>query len=1112
METLKLNLKIISSIIVFLFPIQSVLAVMPCTSPTLNTGTTTITPSTTWQTVTMASGAVRYVEFVATLGTTYVFSCQSAVGGSSSSDEQFSLLTTSNVGDGGVFSTNNVNAYTSGTKERFIWSPSSTATYRFVVSIKASGSDCQALTSNIIVGYSSFVGTQNFAFWTGFSSTTFGTAANWFRRATTGYPTESAPTSSYNVFIPAGGTNQPNCGNTSSSILGLTIYSGATLNMSYSSGSLSVYGDITNNGSINHSGTVYIYLYGASKTIGGTGDFFAGSASPFRVSSGASYTLLNDISVRHFYIDAGTFDMNDFNLTTEFFFQNGTFYLGSATLRIWGNHDASMWSNPGDGINPYFTTSGNFYPETGTVFYCQGDTYTANDQKIRTTTYYNLKVNTQSGKTATLGTASTITVTNDFTIQNSSTAGGVATSAADITVGNNLYIGSSGNALTLNLPYRLYRSSGTGTLTMGNNTSHAINITYASASNFCISGFGASPTFYGTLTYNSGSAQKVITATYYNLTSTGSGTKTLYGNIVVNNNVSFTGGNFVQDSYNMNIAGNWSSTGSYYTEGTGNVTFDGTGASTITAVSSAISGSPNTSMFTQSFENGGAIPSGWGTTIITDLGTDPACTFVPSSTYPSGFTPSNGSYMVKFNSYSCLSGSQIRLNQTSSTSSVGYTNIRVSFDWTTDNGYSSSADNVQLLYSTNGSTWTNVGSTINRYAASNEWTTQSLTLPSGAENQATLYIGFLFTSGYGNNCYLDNMSVVGDLNMVNYDGELFNKFITNKTGGGSVTLGGNILIQTDLTFTAGVITTTNNYHVELHENATLTNTPTNTCHINGYIKKNKNTTAKFTFPCGDGSYYRPLAITPAGTGATIWTCKYFTNGHADQTVLDIDHVSEVEYWTLDRAGASPENATIELSWNENSFVDEDYLDLVVAHYNGTDWHDAGNNNIVGDANNGVLESDVNWSDYSPFTLGSIIGNVPLPVTLVDFDAKPYLNNVKTSWTSSSEINNDFFTVERSPNGVDFTFAGRVEGAGNSDYEINYTLIDKNFDSGINYYRLKQTDFDGKETFSPIVSVDIEKDVRVLLIKVNSLGQEVNSNYKGIVFDIYSDGSSTKRIQ
>jgi hypothetical protein len=83
-----------------------------------------------------------------------------------------------------------------------------------------------------------------------------------------------------------------------------------------------------------------------------------------------------------------------------------------------------------------------------------------------------------------------------------------------------------------------------------------------------------------------------------------------------------------------------------------------------------------------------------------------------------------------------------------------------------------------------------------------------------------------------------------------------------------------------------------------------------------------------------------------------------------------------------------------------------------------------------------------------------------------------VNQVELTWTTASETNNDFFTIERSKNGIDFKALAQVPGAGNSNQILNYKLIDDQPYEGISYYRLKQTDFDGKFTFSEIRTINL----------------------------------------
>ncbi len=97
----------------------------------------------------------------------------------------------------------------------------------------------------------------------------------------------------------------------------------------------------------------------------------------------------------------------------------------------------------------------------------------------------------------------------------------------------------------------------------------------------------------------------------------------------------------------------------------------------------------------------------------------------------------------------------------------------------------------------------------------------------------------------------------------------------------------------------------------------------------------------------------------------------------------------------------------------------------------------------------------------------------LPISLKSFNAHAVDNKkIKLEWTTASEKNNDYFTIERSENGASFHKISTVKGAGNSSSIINYNAYDDAPVFGNAYYRLKQTDFDGKFTYSNLISVAV----------------------------------------
>ncbi len=94
----------------------------------------------------------------------------------------------------------------------------------------------------------------------------------------------------------------------------------------------------------------------------------------------------------------------------------------------------------------------------------------------------------------------------------------------------------------------------------------------------------------------------------------------------------------------------------------------------------------------------------------------------------------------------------------------------------------------------------------------------------------------------------------------------------------------------------------------------------------------------------------------------------------------------------------------------------------------------------------------------------------LPVELVKFDVVDENNIIRIIWTTASEINNDYFTIERSIDAMNWKELEQTDGSGNSTQYLDYAIIDPFPLSGTSYYRLKQTDFDGKTSAFPPKSI------------------------------------------
>ncbi len=123
----------------------------------------------------------------------------------------------------------------------------------------------------------------------------------------------------------------------------------------------------------------------------------------------------------------------------------------------------------------------------------------------------------------------------------------------------------------------------------------------------------------------------------------------------------------------------------------------------------------------------------------------------------------------------------------------------------------------------------------------------------------------------------------------------------------------------------------------------------------------------------------------------------------------------------------------------------------------------------------------NQSSLQQFTLAVIFGNnsgsyspchvYPLPVTFTAFTSTCQNNDRLLSWTTASETNNDYFTIDYSDDGEKWEEVAKVKGFGNSSESHTYSYQHRplSVESSTIYYRIKQTDFDGEETYLQTIS-------------------------------------------
>jgi len=136
--------------------------------------------------------------------------------------------------------------------------------------------------------------------------------------------------------------------------------------------------------------------------------------------------------------------------------------------------------------------------------------------------------------------------------------------------------------------------------------------------------------------------------------------------------------------------------------------------------------------------------------------------------------------------------------------------------------------------------------------------------------------------------------------------------------------------------------------------------------------------------------------------------------------------------------------------------------------------------------------------------------VPLPIELSSFDVEKNDEGVRVFWTTATETENKYFEIEHSLDGTRFESIGQVEGAGTSTQSISYSFIHNSPEIGLNYYRIKQVDFDGTFSVSSVKTINYERDDTVVKISPNPFSdrlkidfpQNVNKTTPVLVYDLH----------
>jgi len=297
-----------------------------------------------------------------------------------------------------------------------------------------------------------------------------------------------------------------------------------------------------------------------------------------------------------------------------------------------------------------------------------------------------------------------------------------------------------------------------------------------------------------------------------------------------------------------------------------------------------------------------------------------------------------------------------------------------------------------------------------------------------------------------------------------------------------------------------------------------TNTSGNTSIVQWNIAS---TTGSHVFPFGttSGSYI-PVTFNNSVAGSvgnisisTRTTAAANTPFPSGVTVAGANGINAtnscIDRWweIISSAGPTTPSVALTLTYQGTENSMNTTSTLGIQHWTGTGWNNDNGGTIGSVTTTGSLGalSGLNpvGASFTKFSSSAshfliVILNTPLPIELLDFTASCKNQKNLLNWSTTSETNNDYFTVEKSADALNWFVLSTKQGAGNSNSLTSYSEIDNEPYNGNNYYRLKQTDFDGKYSYSDVVKTSCEEETEetfnVISLTTGERGNEINLRF------------------
>ena len=324
---------------------------------------------------------------------------------------------------------------------------------------------------------------------------------------------------------------------------------------------------------------------------------------------------------------------------------------------------------------------------------------------------------------------------------------------------------------------------------------------------------------------------------------------------------------------------------------------------------------------------------------------------------------------------------------------------------------------------------------------------------------------------------------------ISIPGNILNSVILKLNNPSGATLLSAVSLPYKLDLVKGKLTTTPSLLLSLQPNCSIqADSTNNNCFVNGPLQKlGLSNSSFFLFPVGKGVLQRWAEVKNATGNFTVEFYKSSAYSLSTSMGSGIDHVSHIEYWSIDaNSGAS---ANIELSFdNVNSGGVTDINSLRVAHLSGGSWLNSGNISTTGSAGaaGSVISNTENNFDASSnyFTLaGSDPNQNPLPVQWVKLTAMRTTTCIQLMWQINGNTAASAIEIERSTDGHTFQTIKRLSG-----YETSFmdTYHTNNPSTIIHYYRIRVVGLAGNNFYSKVVAFHFSPE-KVYLTGIKTSG-------------------------